>query len=80
MCGSCANEISYKASFMRYQHLKRGGKGFTEEDLTSCMNNQEPGTPNLAILSFRGGFHGRLFGSLSTTRSKAIHKVSLFSH
>lgn len=31
----------------------------------------------MSVLSFRGGFHGRLFGSLSTTRSKAIHKLDI---
>lgn len=29
------------------------------------------------MISFKGGFHGRLFGSLSTTRSKAIHKIDI---
>lgn len=41
----------------------------------SCMENKAPGSPELSILSFQYGFHGRLFGSLSATRSKAIHKV-----
>jgi 4-aminobutyrate aminotransferase/(S)-3-amino-2-methylpropionate transaminase len=31
----------------------------------------------LSILSFKSGFHGRLFGSLSTTRSKPIHKLDI---
>jgi 4-aminobutyrate aminotransferase/(S)-3-amino-2-methylpropionate transaminase len=39
------------------------------------MENKAPGSPDLAILSFKSGFHGRLFGSLSATRSKAIHKA-----
>lgn len=39
------------------------------------MCNQAPGSPNLSILSFSKGFHGRLFGTLSTTHSKPIHKV-----
>ena len=43
----------------------------------SCMDNKAPGAPNLAILSFKSGFHGRMLGSLSATRSKAIHKVRL---
>ncbi len=41
------------------------------------MLNQSPGSPQLSILSFKSGFHGRLFGSLSATRSKAIHKVDV---
>lgn len=77
MCGTCANECAYKAIFMAYQHKHRGGKPFNEAELSSCMKNEAPGTPDLAILSFSGGFHGRLFGSLSTTRSKAIHKVDI---
>jgi 4-aminobutyrate aminotransferase/(S)-3-amino-2-methylpropionate transaminase len=28
-------------------------------------------------MSFEGGFHGRLFGSLSTTHTKALHKVDI---
>lgn len=39
------------------------------------MLNHSPGSPELSVLSFKSGFHGRLFGSLSATRSKAIHKV-----
>lgn len=76
MCGSCSNEIAYKAAFMHYMQKKRGGDP-SEEDLNSCMCNSEPGSPDITILSFKGGFHGRLFGSLSTTRSKAIHKVDI---
>ena len=34
-----------------------------------------PNKPNPQILSFSGAFHGRLFGSISSTRSKPIHKV-----
>lgn len=41
------------------------------------MLNQQPGTPQLSVLSFQSGFHGRLFGSLSATRSKAIHKIDV---
>lgn len=43
--------------------------------IESCMLNHSPGSPELSVLSFKSGFHGRLFGSLSATRSKAIHKV-----
>lgn len=41
------------------------------------MKNQVPGSPHLSIMSFTSGFHGRLFGSLSTTRSKPIHKMDI---
>lgn len=83
MCGSCAVETAFKASFMLYSRKKRGmSEDFTEQDLQSCMRNQQPGSPDLAIMSFTHGFHGRMFGSLSATRSKPIHKLDIpsFGH
>ncbi|KAI9850477.1 MAG: 4-aminobutyrate transaminase [Thelocarpon superellum] len=79
MAGSDANETAYKAAFMWRRRQERGGPEveFTTEELSSTMNNQAPGSPHLSILSFKSGFHGRLFGSLSTTRSKAIHKLDI---
>lgn len=41
------------------------------------MINQSPGSPNLSILSFKGAFHGRTLGTLSTTHSKYIHKIDI---
>ncbi|KAK6465641.1 4-aminobutyrate aminotransferase [Scheffersomyces coipomensis] len=77
LSGSDANETAYKAAFM-YQHAhKRGSLDFTSEELSSVMNNEAPGASDMVILSFDRGFHGRLFGSLSTTRSKAIHKLDI---
>lgn len=76
--GSEANELAYKAVFMRYQRQNRGeGVEWSSEDISSCLNNAKPGSPELAILSFRNSFHGRGFGSLSTTRSKAVHKLDI---
>lgn len=79
LCGSSANETAFKAAFMAYRQRERGSRdaGFTEEELESCMLNHSPGTPKLSVLSFKSGFHGRLFGSLSATRSKAIHKIDI---
>jgi 4-aminobutyrate aminotransferase/(S)-3-amino-2-methylpropionate transaminase len=79
MAGSDANEIAYKAAFMYRRQQERGGPQveFTEEEETTVMNNQSPGSSQLSILSFKTGFHGRLFGSLSTTRSKPIHKLDI---
>lgn len=75
--GSEANELAYKASFMLYRRKERGESGWTQEEVTSCINNAKPGSPDLAILSFANSFHGRGFGSLSTTRSKAVHKLDI---
>jgi 4-aminobutyrate aminotransferase / (S)-3-amino-2-methylpropionate transaminase len=77
--GSDANELAYKAAFMWRRRQERGGPdvAFTEEEMQSSMNNASPGAPQLSIMSFKTGFHGRLFGSLSTTRSKPIHKLDI---
>lgn len=79
MAGSDANETAYKAAFIYKRQLERGGPEveFTAEELESAMNNQAPGASQLSILSFKTAFHGRLFGTLSTTRSKPIHKVDI---
>ena len=76
MCGSCSNENAFKAAFIWYQTKQRGGPP-TVIDLESCMKHQAPGTPELSVLSFNGGFHGRLMGCMSATHSKAIHKVDI---
>ncbi|QPG75503.1 hypothetical protein FOA43_002858 [Brettanomyces nanus] len=75
--GSDANEMAFKAAFLYQATKKRAGKPFTEEDKTSVMNNQTPGASDMVILSFTEGFHGRLFGSLSATHSKPIHKLDI---
>lgn len=77
MCGSCSNENAFKAAFIWYQTRQRGGLPPDDVDLESCMKNQAPGSPNLSVLSFNGGFHGRLMGCMSATHSKAIHKVDI---
>ncbi|ODV90548.1 hypothetical protein CANCADRAFT_31469 [Tortispora caseinolytica NRRL Y-17796] len=78
MAGSDANETAFKAAFMYYQFKKRGSTSkFTPEEEASVMENQSPGAPEMSILSFASGFHGRLFGSLSATRSKPIHKLDI---
>ena len=79
MSGSDANEAAFKAACMWKAQIDRGGANvqFTDEEIRSTMINQAPGSPHYSILSFQGGFHGRLFVSLSTTRSKAIHKLDI---
>lgn len=78
MCGSCSVEATYKHAFFSYQKRARGERvDFNELELQSCMKNEAPGSPHLGILSFKSGFHGRQLGSLSTTRTKAIHKLDM---
>lgn len=76
-CGSCSVENALKAAFMRYMDLQRGGSAPSEEDMASTVYNQSPGSPKLSALSFDGAFHGRTFGALSCTHSKAIHKLDI---
>jgi 4-aminobutyrate aminotransferase/(S)-3-amino-2-methylpropionate transaminase len=63
-CGSGAVEAAFKMSMM-----KKTGKKSLDPEYTN----------NLSILSFNHGFHGRIGSTLSTTHSKAIHKIG-FPH
>ncbi|KAK4218006.1 4-aminobutyrate aminotransferase [Rhypophila decipiens] len=80
MAGSDANETAYKAAFMWRRQHERGGPHveFTQQEMDSAMKNElPPGAKEYSIMSFKTAFHGRLFGSLSTTRSKPIHKLDI---
>lgn len=62
----------------RYRQKQRGENvPFTQAEQESCMINSAPGSPDLCILSFKGGFHGRTIGALATTHSKYIHKIDI---
>ena len=71
MCGTCAVESAFKLS-MEYNLRVKYGK---EPETGKC--GCDLGDKSLSILSFKKGFHGRLLGALSATRSKAIHKVDV---
>ncbi|POR33932.1 4-aminobutyrate aminotransferase [Tolypocladium paradoxum] len=75
--GSDANETAYKAACIWRATKERGSGDFSDAEMRSVMLNEAPGSKEYSILSFEKGFHGRLFGSLSTTRSKAIHKLDI---
>ena len=75
MCGSCSNENAFKLMHFKHMDKVRGGEVFSQEAMESCMVNMAPGTPNLSVLSFHGGFHGRTAASLACTHSKYIHKI-----
>jgi 4-aminobutyrate aminotransferase / (S)-3-amino-2-methylpropionate transaminase len=76
-CGTCANEGAYKIAMMAYAIRKNGGvyEEPTPEELCTCLLNQAPGSPNYAILSLKQGFHGRMLGALSTSRTNPLHKL-----
>lgn len=50
---------------MLCQAKRRGGAPSAEE-LESALWNKEPGCPDLAIMSFVNGFHGRTTGGFVT--------------
>lgn len=78
MCGTCSNENAIKLMFMKYMEKVRGGRvEFTKEELDTTMTHQAPGSPELSILSFKGGFHGRTVGLLSCSNSRPIHGVDI---
>lgn len=83
LCGSSANENVFKAAFFAKRGKQRLAEGrgvtdFTEQELTSVMNNQAPGCTNdLSIMSFSGGFHGRTLAALTCTHSKTVHKLDV---
>lgn len=82
-CGSSANENAFKVAMISHRRKARAAEGrdpdsFSEDELSSVMVNAAPGCANeLKILSFDGSFHGRTFGALSATHSKAIHKLDV---
>lgn len=76
LSGADANELAFKAAFIYYRSKQRGyDTEFSTEENQSVMKNAEPGSPHLAVLSFKKAFHGRLFASGSVTCSKPIHKL-----
>ncbi|XP_067115459.1 4-aminobutyrate aminotransferase, mitochondrial-like [Osmerus mordax] len=76
-CGSCSNENAYKAIFIWYRNKQRGHNIPSQEEERTSVINQGPGCPDLTLLSFMGGFHGRTLGCLATTHTKAIQKVDV---
>nr|AAA70415.1 GABA transaminase [Rattus norvegicus] len=75
--GPAPMRMAFKTIFMWYRSKERGQRGFSKEELETCMVNQSPGCPDYSILSFMGAFHGRTMGCLATTHSKAIHKIDI---
>ncbi|KAJ5407454.1 hypothetical protein N7465_008738 [Penicillium sp. CMV-2018d] len=49
--GSGANDLAFKAAFMRYRRQQRGDNPWTEYEQATAMKNQAPDSPDLAIPS-----------------------------
>ncbi|KAI3384173.1 hypothetical protein SNEBB_008207 [Seison nebaliae] len=77
MCGSCSNENGLKQIFITHMRKRRNGKTPTNEEMKSALYSQSPGTPELSVITFNHGFHGRTMGLLSCSHSKAIHKLDI---
>ncbi|OWF52736.1 4-aminobutyrate aminotransferase, mitochondrial-like [Mizuhopecten yessoensis] len=74
-CGACSVEHSQKAMFIAYQRRQRGGKPPSIKELQSCLEGKPPGSPNLSVLSFKNGLHGRTMGALAVTHAKWALKL-----
>lgn len=76
-CGTCSNENAIKCAMITYKTRERAGREPTNEELATALMGQAPGSPDVSVLSFTDGFHGRLFGSLSATCSHPIQKLDI---
>ena len=71
ICSNCTIEVALKLAFIDFQSRKRTDPvQISDLDLDSCMNNQQPGAPDLSVLSFDGSIHGKTFGGLSVSSSE----------
>ena len=75
MCGSCSNENAFKSVFKAYMNRKRGTDEVSDADCLAANENVGKGN-DLAILAFRGAFHGRTFGCASCTNTRGRIKVN----
>ena len=76
MCGSSAVEAALKCCFINYLAKKRPLAEVSEAEYADCLLNKSEAN-NLAVLSFKNGFHGRTMGSLSLTRTKPLFKLDV---
>ncbi|XP_061928806.1 4-aminobutyrate aminotransferase, mitochondrial-like isoform X2 [Apis cerana] len=76
-CGDCSTEYAMQMAFIKYAERRRQGNKFTKKEKENAPFNKPPGCPELSILSFEGGYHGRTFGALALTHFKYIMKVDI---
>ncbi|XP_006568021.1 4-aminobutyrate aminotransferase, mitochondrial isoform X1 [Apis mellifera] len=76
-CGDCSTEYAIQMAFIKYAERRRQGNKFTKKEKENAPFNKPPGCPELSILSFEGGYHGRTFGALALTHFKYIMKVDI---
>lgn len=78
-CGTCANENAFKIAFFRHMGMKRGTEMPAPDSIEyqTVMDNKAPGSPDLAVMSFDKGFHGRTLGSLSCSYTNPVHKMDV---
>jgi 4-aminobutyrate aminotransferase/(S)-3-amino-2-methylpropionate transaminase len=68
ICDDCTIEVAIKLITMEFMgRFREDPANISQKDLDSSMVNSLPGTPELAILSFNGSVHGKLFGGLNTS-------------
>lgn len=74
-------ESAMKAAFIVHGERRRAAAGLPRDPLQLSAEEQQAILMNAGsdavIVSFSGAFHGRGFGSLTTTHSKTIHKADI---
>lgn len=66
-CGSSANINAIKMAMLKKFFDLKGNSNITPEEEESVLRNSPPGAPNFKVLSFEGGFHGKLLDELSVS-------------
>lgn len=69
--------INFIAACFHYRAQQRGREP-TEEDMRTCMTNDQPGSPKISIMSFNGSFHGRTFGALRLVMQWSSFEIKFY--
>lgn len=73
-CGSSANELAIKIAMLRRGNIENKNNSVNIRSIDLSKINLGG---SLSVLSFRNGFHGRIGGTLTLTRSKPIQKLGV---
>lgn len=75
-CGSSANELAVKIAMLKRAE-KKGNSPLNNNNIRNMPLENVANETKLSVLSFKHGFHGRIGGSLTMTRSKPIQKIGI---
>lgn len=75
MCGSCANELAFKAVFRAYANKMNNNVPESKEKIKSSIVNKYPGCSKYSIMSFWNASHGRSYACQACTHTKFLYKI-----